>query len=332
MSNPKISILIPVYNVDRYLKKCLDSISTQTFKDFEVILVDDGSTDDCGRICDEYTRKDSRFSVIHKNNEGVAKARITAFEHCTGDLITFIDSDDYVHPEYLERLSQPILGNGMDMVSCNFYDVRYQGKSITGNKLTLEGVFSDTDLKDFISNHYFYDDYCRGYGMPPFLCGKMIKRDYVQKGLINGTGMWFGEDQTAMFSMLYKIKKLCIIPNRLYYYVHYKEQATQKYSLSLWESLIIMFERYKEIDTLSIAEEGLRKRTFLYIQNTILKKMKSAKLDYHIFIKHLATVRNNPYMEKFFQPSNIPFGFRKNILYWMLKLRLYSIIYILAIK
>ena len=91
---PKVSIIVPVYNVEKFLSKCLDSIMAQTFTDFEAVLIDDGSTDKSGQICDDYAEKDSRFVVVHKQNEGVAKARITAFEHSKGDFITFVDSDD----------------------------------------------------------------------------------------------------------------------------------------------------------------------------------------------------------------------------------------------
>ena len=94
--NPLISIIVPVYNVEPYIRKCLDSILSQTYYNWEAILVDDGSTDQSGAICDEYAKKDARFVVVHKQNEGVAKARITAFEHSRGQLITFIDADDYV--------------------------------------------------------------------------------------------------------------------------------------------------------------------------------------------------------------------------------------------
>ena len=130
---PLISIIVPVYNVEKYLRSCLDSIRVQTFKDFEAVLVDDGSTDNSGFICDEYEQKDNRFVVVHKQNEGVAKARITAFEHSEGEYITFIDADDYVSPVYLEKLTSPIIEEGVDMVSCNFFDIDSQIISICLN-------------------------------------------------------------------------------------------------------------------------------------------------------------------------------------------------------
>ena len=139
--------------MEDYIRPCLDSILAQTYTNFEAILVDDGSKDGSGRICDEYAVKDSRFVVMHKDNEGVARARITAFEHSKGELITFIDSDDYVSPLYLEELSKPIFEEDADMVSCDFYYDR-SGK-ISKSTGFLTGMYEDDKLKDFITNHFF---------------------------------------------------------------------------------------------------------------------------------------------------------------------------------
>lgn len=94
--NEKISIIIPVYQVQEYLPKCIESVLRQTYRNLEIILVDDGSPDQCGTICDSYAKKDARICVIHKKNEGVALARNTGMEHATGQYISFIDSDDWI--------------------------------------------------------------------------------------------------------------------------------------------------------------------------------------------------------------------------------------------
>ena len=170
MNNPKVSIIVPVYNTEKYLHACLDSIMAQTFTDFEAILIDDGSTDGSGRICDEYAAKDSRFVVVHKQNEGVAKARITAFEHSKGELITFIDADDYVSPEYLGKLSKPAIEEGADMVSCDYYSV-IDG-TIGESKAKMTGIFNQVQIKELIANRFFYDSTINDYGMTIFLCTK----------------------------------------------------------------------------------------------------------------------------------------------------------------
>ena len=94
--NPKISIIVPVYKVEKYLHKCIDSILAQTFKDFELILVDDGSPDNCGKICDEYAKRDNRIVVVHKENGGQASARNRGINIARGDYIGFVDSDDWI--------------------------------------------------------------------------------------------------------------------------------------------------------------------------------------------------------------------------------------------
>ena len=328
ISSPIVSIIVPVYNVEKYLRPCLGSIVAQTFKDYEVVLVDDGSTDDSGKICDEYAEKDDRFVVIHKQNEGVAKARITAFEHSKGKLITFIDSDDYVSPDYLEKLSRPIIEEDADMVSCNFFDVDSTTQKVTAGKLTLQGIYEKEELRDFIANHYFFDHSCHGFGMTNFLWTKMVKRSFVAEGLKDGVGMWFGEDQIAMFSMLYKIAKLWVIPDRLYYYIHYKEQATQRYDASLWDSLIKMFKAYQRLDTEHIASRGLRIRTWLYVSRTISDKMIPSGMGKNTFALHLAQMRQDPFMGTFFRPLKTGLGWKSDIKYWIIKLRLYRLCYV----
>ena len=334
MSTPKISIIVPVYNTEKYLRPCLDSILSQTYKDFEAILVDDGSKDQSGAICDEYSQRDPRFVVVHKQNEGVAKARITGFEHSQGEMITFIDSDDYVSPEYLEKLSKPILEDDADMAVCWHYDVNASTNAIRSIK-TTSGFFEGEEIKRFISERYFLDRSLgrRKFGIPVSLWGKMIKREYVMKGLTDAIGLWFGEDQIALFSTLYRINKLAIIPDALYYYVRYDGQTTKRYNYSLWESTIEMFNRYSQLDTRHLAEEGIRIRTFLFVKWVILRRMIPLGLDKKTFKDHLSRMSKIPYMVNFFKPAWLGYGWKFEILYQLLRYHRYGLLYsLLKIK
>ena len=121
-----ISVIVPVYKVEKYIHRCVDSILTQTFTDFELILVDDGSPDNCGIICDEYALKDNRIHVIHKENGGLSDARNAgidwAFENSNSEWLTFIDSDDWVHPKYFEAMVRAAQIYRTEIAICNYLE------------------------------------------------------------------------------------------------------------------------------------------------------------------------------------------------------------------
>lgn len=121
---PKLSVIVPVYKAENYLHKCVDSILNQTFTDLELILVDDGSPDNCGRICDEYAQKDARVRVIHKENGGVSEARNIAIEAAQGDIIGFVDSDDEIDLNMYEDMINYLIAHNLDVVCCDVYVVR----------------------------------------------------------------------------------------------------------------------------------------------------------------------------------------------------------------
>ena len=117
---PKISVIVPVYNVEKLLRRCLDSIINQSFEDFELLLIDDGSKDNSGQICDDYKKQDERVRVWHIPNGGQSAARNLGIDNVQGDFIAFIDSDDFVELDYLEKLYQPMLEDEVDVVSCRY--------------------------------------------------------------------------------------------------------------------------------------------------------------------------------------------------------------------
>ena len=125
---PRLSIIVPVYKVEQYIHKCIDSILSQDFKDFELILVDDGSPDNCGKICDDYAKKDSRISVIHKENGGLSDARNFGIEAAKGEIIGFIDSDDTVDENMYKSMIDYMDENHLDVVCADTYIVRNENK------------------------------------------------------------------------------------------------------------------------------------------------------------------------------------------------------------
>ena len=123
MENQLISIIVPIYNVEKYLKQCIESIISQTYRNIEIILVDDGSPDNCGKICDEYSQKDKRIIVLHKENGGLSDARNKGIDIAKGDYLTFVDSDDFVNIDYIEKLYNSIKFNNTKLAQCGISKV-----------------------------------------------------------------------------------------------------------------------------------------------------------------------------------------------------------------
>ena len=138
---PEISIIVPVYQVEKYLNECIDSILAQTFTDFELILVDDGSPDNCPALCDAAAKRDSRVRVIHKQNGGVSTARNAGLDAAQGNWIAFVDSDDTAAPEYLEKMHKAVLETGADFAICSSQCIDEMGKTLAGGEHRLLNEF-----------------------------------------------------------------------------------------------------------------------------------------------------------------------------------------------
>ena len=148
MKNPQISVIVPVYNVEKYLSRCIDSILSQTFTDFELLLIDDGSADSSGKICDEFAMKDERIRVFHKENGGVASARQLGVDEAKGLYSIHADGDDWVEPNMLERMYLKITETGADMVITDYFsdkDVLIKKGDRIGQAIFLNFLITDTD-------------------------------------------------------------------------------------------------------------------------------------------------------------------------------------------
>lgn len=332
VNNPLISVIIPVYNTESFLRDCLNSVVNQTYTNYEVILVDDGSTDQSGAICDEYALKDNRFIVIHQNNQGVTMARITGFENSHGDLISFIDSDDNVFSDYLETLAIPIIEDDADIVCCKYNRVRNNIVVFSDNRIS--GVFQGEDLRSFISNRFLIDYNTKGYGMFPGLITKLVKRCFVEDGLKQGKDLWYGEDMIAVLSILLRCNKMVSLHNKLYNYVEHENEAVKRYNIGLWENNIKLFQRLEPLcSENNISINVLRSRIWKTISITI-DTMQMNGIDYMSFYNDMSVVRSHPYMVNFFKPWLIVkgYGIKGNVGYLLLKLKVYHLFWVFEKK
>lgn len=203
---PAISVVVPVYRVEPYLNRCIESILAQTFRDFELILVDDGSPDRCPQMCDEWAQRDNRIQVIHKKNGGLPDARNAGIAAATGAYLAFVDSDDWVEPDFLETLYQGMVGNGADVVQCAYrrvYETRMQ--TYRNAPRVMDRAYIETELLPQMAK-----DRLLGLGNPRW--NKCYRTQLVKEVIhLCDTGISMGEDFLMNFAVFGCCQKIVVL-------------------------------------------------------------------------------------------------------------------------
>ena len=209
---PKISVVIPIYNVEKYLSKCLDSVLAQTLTDWEAICVNDGSPDGCGKILEQYAAKDKRFKIITQENQGLSMARNNGLKQAEGDYIFFLDSDDYVHPQLLEICYALAQKEAADMVSFKF-------QQVTQDEAIVPPKYQPDQLKYILTKApLYYQKRHHKHKISVNSWSKFFKRELLKDlNFIPGITM---EDYPHTYAILAKHPKTVILDTPLYYYVY----------------------------------------------------------------------------------------------------------------
>lgn len=215
-----ISVIVPVYNVEKYLPKCIESICGQTYRDLEIILVDDGSTDNCGKICEEYARKDDRIRVLHKQNGGLSDARNYGINEAKGEYIQFADSDDYLHPDMTRRLFQALIQNDADMAVCDFLPVKETDSPEFDTTAPGEVICFQ---KEQIMDQLQYRNTLTVIAWNKLYKTSVFSDLRYEKGRLH-------EDEYLIHHILHKIKKSVYLSDKLYFYVQHEGSITGKIS------------------------------------------------------------------------------------------------------
>ena len=229
---PKVSIIVPVYNTEKYLRRCLDSIAAQTFADWECICVDDGSPDASGAICDEYAAKDSRFVVIHQKNGGVSRARNAGLDAARGEWIAFVDSDDWVEPETYELAWNAAQTHGADLVQWDFLSEKARKNA---PKLAFpEGFFS------VLKNPTYFN---------PSMCDKLVLRKLIYHNhLLFPENIRLSEDRLFSFQCSLLARRAFHLNRALY---HYTANASSASHNMTREMILEEVEVVKEMEKFS---------------------------------------------------------------------------------
>lgn len=229
--NPRITVIIPVYEVEKYLPRCINSIVKQSYSNLEIILVDDGSPDDCGRICDEYADCDARIKVIHKQNGGLSDARNVALDEMTGDFVTFVDSDDWISQFYVENLYSAIEQTSADMSISGMESVWNSDKVLGNNEkrgcIELKELTSQRCLEKML-----YQDQIETSAWGKLYNKKLFGKLRYPKGRLY-------EDLAVTYKTIVASSSIAVISNRDYYYFQ-RENSIQykKFSLEKMDAVI----------------------------------------------------------------------------------------------
>lgn len=242
MNSELISVIIPIYEVEKYLRKCVDSVLAQTYKNLEIILVDDGSPDNCGKICDEYAKKDNRVKVIHKRNGGLSSARNAGLDIAKGELVGFVDSDDYISPCMYEKLHNVLKTEQTDLALCDLEYVNKDGPFTNKNvpALKKETLTREEALKKL-------------HNIPASVNHKLYKKK-IFNGLRFRDGALY-EDQFILHHIFNRLRKATIIIDKLYFYLQHSNSITAKYKYDL-DLVHALWERADFLAKLGMPKES----------------------------------------------------------------------------
>ena len=257
MQRALISVIVPVYKVEKYIHKCIESIINQTYDNLEIILIDDGSPDNCPKICDEYALRDNRIKVIHQENKGLSSARNKGIELAKGEYIGFVDSDDYIEPSMFQDLYNAIVENNVDISICNFYvindktkekNVKNSCENKQYNKMeALKEILLDTHIQSYAWN-------------------KLYKRKLFED-VKYPVGKKY-EDIGTTFYLFERSNKIQYIGKPEYNYLNREDSIVFNYNeQTIIDYIDIIIERYKYVEK---KFEELKKYNFYYLAKTLI--------------------------------------------------------------
>ena len=244
-----ISIVVPVYNMERYLERCLNSIMQQTYTNIEIILVNDGSKDNSLQICLEYQKKDARIKIIDKQNEGVSVARNVGMDAATGKYIGFVDPDDWIEPEMYKSMHDTIKINKCDIVFCNYSKDTKISNSPRLFKTKKDVLYKSDIIDEFISNMIGIEDILpKYYNIMGCIWRCLYRKDFIVKHNLKFIpGITIMEDLIFTVEALINCDKICIDRGVWYHYMQNKTSSLHTYIENMWSDQIIVHDTLERL-------------------------------------------------------------------------------------
>ena len=331
MQNPKVSIIVPIYNVEKYLERCMQSLLNQTLKDIEVIMVDDGSPDNCPRMCDEYAKIDSRIKVVHKENAGLGYARNSGLDVATGEYVAFVDSDDYVSVDMYKTLYEYASDKNIDVIYCGFrkeFSVnRYLNIAECQTYEEYVGETIKNIIPDFVASPPHEK---KEYVHDMSVWHSIYKREIIVSNRIRFISErdYASEDIPFQIDFLTCCKKVAFIPNIFYYYCYNQGSLTKSFSISKFEKTKALYhlllDKTKEYDV-----KGLRaKRLFIGYIRAMLRLIVTLPIKRHDKKTYIKQILNDdiwPDIKRDYKLAYLPV--HQRIMFFLLNFKLVDGVY-----
>lgn len=312
MSDIKVSIIVPIYNVEKYLCRCMDSLLNQTLKDIEIIMVDDGSPDNCPQMCDEYAKKDSRVKVVHKKNGGLGYARNSGLDVATGEYVAFVDSDDYVDLGMYEKLYKAAEENNNEAVFCGFKKEFSPNRFIECKECNSYTEYTSEGMKLLVLDFIAAPPHCKSeYIHDMSVWHSIYKRSIIEENNIRFISErdYASEDIPFQIDFLKCCKKVGFIPDVFYVYCYNGGSLTKSFKPEKFKKMQALYHLLKE-RTLEFDKDSLRaNRLFIgYVRALIrlivaLEITKAQKLEY---IRNIITSNIWKEIEPIYKASFLP--------------------------
>lgn len=329
---PKVSIIVPVYKVEPYLKRCVDSLTNQTLKDIEIILVDDGSPDNCPKMCDDFAQLDSRIKVVHKQNGGAASARNIGLDLATGDYIAFVDSDDYIDKTMYESMLKISCDNNCDFVMCDCIKEYPDKKEIYTHNIRT-GFY---DKKQLINEYYPHLLIMENIEYPATIsnCLFLFRRKLIDDNSIRyDSGIKYSEDLLFGAKLLYKAESFYYMKGEAFYhYCMNPTSVTHVFDSKKWDNYLRLHKLIKEYFEKNLVYDfsvqiELVLLFFLYNTITDLKNNSHYKKDQLIeTLKRILNCKQVAYMFKKVNIFKLKIPFKQKLLTLLMKYKLISIL------
>jgi len=321
----QISIIVPIYNAQEFLRRCLDSIQQQTFYDFEAILINDGSKDKSAEICDEYSKKDIRFKLINQNNMGPSQARNRGIDEATSKYLAFVDSDDYIAPNMLEELYAAAEASSADLTICGFINTNGSGAYSTYYAKYTPGVYRGPELKAIAMEAL---DLNANGNIRPYSWIRLIRKECMESPRLRfHTGVYRSEDYLIWNTLFARIESVCLITDKpLYYYVTNQTSITHRYIENYWQMAKTIYHELKAVyPDDAVADELLNimlmRRAYMSLHIATLAENKSQ------FYSDMQIILKDKDLHRAVRRISFKCGVSTAaVRYLLLKFRLYSIV------